>query len=213
MIGIEKFLKNKKYIFDVGTGPSGSYWWHQIDPDSKIVGCDFYFFPKTVPDHVTIFKYDASKLHQLTSINKKYKHAFDLVVANHILEHVSKPNNLIKGISQLLKKGGEVYVGIPDGYNFTDTFYHLIHQDGGGHLQRLKKSDIIKSFKKNGLKLISDKAWPDDWLWLEKAFDYKYRKIPLFDQKDLSFIANTFRKELTSKKGYFYGWELIFKKL
>lgn len=225
--GVENYVKNAKTIFDVGTGPNGSSWWNTVSSDTKIVGIDMFFFPSKKPKNVSVYKYDASKLNKITnnlilekhiSDNKfkkeklNLKNKFDLVVANHILEHVDSPENTIKGISKILNKNGIVYVGIPDGFNFTDIFYHLVHPENGGHVQRLIKEDIIKIFKKNGLKLISEKVWPDDWLWFEKCYDYKGRGVQFIDNKDIKYIADTFRKELTPDKGYYYGWELIFKK-
>jgi SAM-dependent methyltransferase len=214
-------------IFDIGTGPNGSYWWNKIKKNTKIDGIDMYFFPKYKKKNVNIYKFDASNLSQLKNnlvlkkyflrnifINQKtnFLNKYDLVVANHVLEHVTNPENLIKGISLILKKDGFVYVGVPDGYNFTDVFYHLIHSDGGGHIQRHRKSQLLKLFRKYGFKLVSQQPWPDDWLWLEKCFDFKSRGIKYIDQKDISYLAKTFRKELTPKKGYNYGWELIFQK-
>jgi len=228
ILGVDKFVKKAKMIFDIGSGPNGSPWWKEINKDTKVDGIDTYFFPNIKPKNITVYKYDASKLNEIKNNQIFEKHIFkklfvktktnlidkyDLVVASHVLEHVQSPENLIKGISKIIKKGGTVYTGFPDGYNFTDIFYHLIHQDGGGHIQRLKKNDIISIFKKYGFKLTSAKDWPDDWLWLEKCFDFKGRGIKYFDQEGLNFLANTFRKELTLSKGYNYGWELIFKKI
>lgn len=225
--GVEKYIKNAKSIFDVGTGPNGSSWWNMVNSNTKIVGIDMFFFPSKKPKNVSVYKYDASKLNKVSknlilekhiSDNKfkkekvNLKNKFDLIVASHILEHVNSPENTIKGISKLLNKNGIVYVGIPDGFNFTDIFYHLVHPENGGHIQRLIKEDIIKIFKKNGLKLISEKVWTDDWLWFEKCYDYKSRGVQLIDNKDIKYMADTFRKELTPDKGYYYGWELIFKK-
>lgn len=226
--GVNKYIKNAKAIFDVGTGPNGSPWWSQVQPETKIVGIDMYFFPTSKPKNVSVYKYDASNLNKISGnqILEKHiadnkfkketvnlKNKFDLVIANHVLEHVSSPENTIKGISKLIKKNGVVYVGVPDGFNFTDIFYHIVHPENGGHIQRLVKKDLIKIFEKNGLKLISEKVWPDDWLWFEKCYDYKGRGIQFIDALDIEFIANTFRKELTPQKGYYYGWELVFQKL
>jgi SAM-dependent methyltransferase len=227
-IGIEKYLKNRKNIFDVGTGPNGSQWWSEIDTNTKITGCDLNFFPKIVPKNVTIFKYDASKLNRLNRFsnleiyqgNNHFIHQrinlinkFDMVVANHVLEHVKSPANLIKGISKLIKKNGLIYIGFPESTNFTDIFYHLIHAEGGGHIQKLTKDTIENLFIKNGFKTLHIGKWPDDWRWFETQYDFKGRNIKYTNQKEISYLASVFRKELTLKKGYFYGWEMIFKKL
>jgi SAM-dependent methyltransferase len=227
-LGIGKYLKNRKNIFDVGIGPKGSDWWSDIDKDAKITGCDLYFFPKTVPENVTIFKYNASKLNRLNRFSRlevyrgnnhlfhqrlNLTNKFDMVVANHVLEHVESPKNLIKGISKIIKKDGLVYIGFPESTNFTDIFYHLIHAEGGGHIQKLTKDTVLNLFTKEGFKTIHTGEWPDDWLWFETQFDFKSRKIKYTNQKEITYLANVFRKELTLKKGYYYGWEMVFKKL
>lgn len=226
-LGIKKYLKNKRNIFDVGTGPSGSHWWPLIDNNATITGCDLYFFPPKIPKNVTIFKYDASKLHHLNRFsnlqiyqsNNHFTHQrinlinkYDMVVANHVLEHVKSPKNLIKGISKIIKKGGIAYVAFPESTNFTDIFYHLIHSEGGGHIQKLNKTTIESLFHENGFKTLHIGKWPDDWLWFETQYDFKGRKIKYTNQKEISYLADVFRKELTLKKGYFYGWEMVFQK-
>ena len=227
---IIKYLEDKKEIFDIGTGPKGSYWWNWIDKDAKITGIDLYFFPKKIPNNVKIYKFDASELKNIKDninvtryrggIIRKFikeetdwKNNFDLIVANHILEHVSSYEDTIAGIAKLSKMGTIVYTGFPDANNFTDIFYHLIHPEGGGHIQKLTKEKVHKAFEENGFKLLECNIWPDDWLWFEKMYDYKQRNITFITQKDIDYMCKVFRKELTSEKGYFYGWEMVFQKL
>ncbi len=225
---IKKYLKKKINIFDVGSGPTGSYWWKYVDKDAEIVGIDSMFFPKKLPKNVKIYRMDANKLVDINNNfeTERYKTLlkrfakekvdwvgkFDMVVANHVLEHVESPKSVIKGIFNLLKKGGIVYVGFPESTNFTDTFYHLIHPEGGGHIQKLTKDSVYKLFRKNKFDLIACNVWPDDWLWFQKLYDYKGRDIKYINQKEIDFMVDVFRKELTPKKGYFYGWEMVFKK-
>lgn len=230
MVQVEKFLKGKKEIFDVGTGQFGSGWWKSIDSDAKITGIEMYFFPKKVSKNVQIYKLDAG---ELAHIRPSYEvprlwilgrfipekvdwlKKFDMVIANHVLEHVPNFPATVKGISKLLKKDGIVYAGFPDSRNFTDTFYHLIHPNGGGHIQLLTDSIVEKEFAKNGMKLISKRVWPDDWLWFEKLYNWKTYMWPenkYLSSGKISNLANIFRKELTAKKGYFYGWEMVFRK-
>jgi len=229
MVGLEKYLCFAKNIFDIGTGPNGSCWWTSINSLNHITGIDLYFFPKKIPKNVSIFKYDASFLYRLKSgeilpeyINfpfKKFRqrqidwqHQFDLVVANHVFEHVADFPNLVKGIDKIIQPDGIVYATFPESTNFTDIFYHLIHPEGGGHLQKLRRQKVINTFKKYNFKLLSCCPIPDDWLWLETQYDYKFRQVKFISQSEISFLANTFRKELTLKKGYFYGWEMVFQK-
>ena len=227
---IKKYVKGKKEIFDIGSGPIGSYWWKYVDKNSKITGVDTMFFPKKIPTNVSIFKYDAVDLKNIKQNQKILQHKrgianlfnkrkvnwinnFDAVVANHVLEHVSDPESVIKGINKLLKNNGIVYTGFPESSNFTDIFYHLIHSEGGGHIQLLSKGDVIKLFEKNGFELVECNAWPDDWLWFKNLYDFKSRGLVYIEKKHIDYIYKVFKKELTPEKGYFYGWETIFKKV
>lgn len=229
--GVKQYLKGRKRIFDVGTGPNGSDWWSNIDHGSSITGIDLYFFPKQVPKNVQIYKMDANNLGTITPSTKlerkfpkpfifhtesvNWIEQFDMVVANHVLEHVKSPDQVIKGMSKLLNKGGIVYAGFPESTNFTDIFYHLIHPDTGGHIQLLTKNKVNTMFKKNGFKLVSCKIWPDDWRWFESQYNWKTYMWPentFLDQKKIKYLCDVFRKELTVQKGYFYGWEMVFEK-
>jgi 2-polyprenyl-6-hydroxyphenyl methylase/3-demethylubiquinone-9 3-methyltransferase len=225
--GLSKYLNGKKMIFDVGTGPNGSEWWNKVDKDSKIEGVDLYFFPEKFPKNVSIYKLDASKLNTIktnTTLDKltagdKFKtnkinwhKKFDLVVANHVLEHVTSPDKVIAGISKLIKKNGIVYATFPDYRNFTDIFYHLIHPDGGGHIQFLTNDSISKIFKKYGFELIEQNILPDDWFWFQNWYKPQNFGIKHIHQPQIDYLSEVFREELTADKGYFYGWEMVFKK-
>ncbi len=230
IVDIARFLKGRKKIFDIGTGPVGSYWWKLIDNDAQITGIEKFFFPKELPPFVKVYKLDADDLGNMRSrliasrlwlfdkfIPEKveWTEKFDFVVANHVLEHVNHFPSTVAGISKLLQKGGRVYVGFPDHRNFTDIFYHLIQPDGGGHLQFLTNESVRVEFEKNGLHLISQVVWPDDWLWFEKQYNWKsymWKENSHLTQEKVEYLANVFRKELTPEKGYFYGWEMVFEK-
>lgn len=230
MLDIKQFLKGRKSIFDVGTGSIGGDWWNHIDKDASITGIETQFFPSKLPKHVRVYKLDAGGL---AHIKKDYVakrlwffgkflpekvrwlKSFDLVVANHVLEHVDDFPATVQGIAKLLKKGGRVYAGFPDHRNFTDVFYHLIHPNGGGHVQLLTDEIVEKEFEKNGMKLVSKGIWPDDWLWFEKLYNWKtymWSENKFLSQEKIEYLAGVFRKELTHQKGYFYGWEMVFEK-
>lgn len=210
--GVEKYLKNRKTIFDIGVGPNGSTWWSDIDKNATITGIDWYFFPKKLPKNVTVSKFDASNLNNIDSHHPWYQ-KYDLVVARHILEHVTDPESTIAGIAKLSAKNAIVYTGFPDYRNFTDIFYHLIHPEGGGHIQLLTDKIVEKLFLKHGFKLLECNIWPEDWTWLQQQFDYRGRGLTYTTQAEINYICKVFRKELTLKKGYFYGYEMVFQKL
>ena len=225
------YLKGKKTVFDVGSGPMGSYWWKMVDKDAEIVGIDLNYFPKKIPSNVTIYKFDASKLHSINRSAKafrlvylagkkifikkniKWLKRFDMVVANHVLEHVSSPKKTIKGIAKILKKGGLAYIAIPDSRNFLDIFYHVLFQDGGGHISFITNEMIYRYFRDSGFKLLSCTAWPNNWSWLRDAYEVKKGDIPYLNRNDFDYLTRCFEKEMSSNHGYYYGWEMVFKKI
>ena len=46
--------------------------------------------------------------------------SFDLIVANHVLEHCTDASAVINEIGRIVKASGGVYVAIPDGDSFSD---------------------------------------------------------------------------------------------
>lgn len=219
---LKDIVTASKSIMDIGTGPNGSFWYDYVPDDTCVTGVDAFFEPSKKTKNYKYLKMDAMKLGDeegiLKKIQNKFKigdnifNTFDLVVANHVFEHVENPEKLAKGVSNALKSGGRAFISIPDPENFTDIFYHLIHPDGGGHVSLIKKERMIEMMKNNGFELESYNDIPDDWLWLETLYDWKSRSVKYFSDDKMKYIANVFRKELTPQRGYIYGGEYVFKK-
>ena len=224
---IIELIKKSKTILDIGCGPNGSYWYPWVPEETEIIGLDLFSVPTITNKNFSLYKVDAIELDRfetplkIIEIKKgmkvkrevNWKEKFDLVIADHIFEHVSEPKRLARGISMVSKKGGYVHIGIPDPLNFTERFYHLIHPEGGGHISKITKDEMIKMMNENGFSLREYKDWVDDWQWLKKLYDWKARGIKYFSQEDIDFITATFIKELTPEKGYFYGGEYLFQKI
>jgi len=161
-------------------------------------------------DHITFFKQDVTQL----SGKKEFKNRYDLIVADHILEHVEDLPGMISSLDWSAKPGAFIHIGVPDGNNFTDIFYRLIHRyKSGGHIQQFTESDIIDLMTSISCELVQSDPWEDDWVWLERLFSLEFNQVEGVSQGQLQFLADTFRKELTAEKGYLYGYEYVFKKL
>ena len=56
-------------------------------------------------------------------------HDFDLIVINHIIEHIHNIDNFVSQIGALLKVGGRIYVRTPDiervGFRFYNDYTHI----------------------------------------------------------------------------------------
>lgn len=208
MLMLENYLQDVQYIADLGSGRMGSYWWQLMPSHVCLDAFDLYHKTTKNQKNIKFFKKDATKL-----ANKKaFAHKYDLIVADHIFEHVVDPKALAISINYICKPNGIVHIGIPDATNFTDMFYRLIHPDSGGHIQQFDKQSMIELMENNGFKLLDAKIWPDDWRWLDVSYNRKKYKVKYLEQHELEYMANVFRKELTPDRGYYYGWEYIFQK-
>ncbi len=59
----------------------------------------------------------------------------DLVIANHVFEHVEEPGQVAAEVSRVLKPAGVLFATVPDGFSFSDGLYRW-WTGGGGHVQR-----------------------------------------------------------------------------
>ncbi len=220
---IDNYIENAMHILDIGVNVNGANWYNKVNEKALIVGIDLYNKPIISKKNFIFIRMDAQELVRINNglkvndsnnqgLNLNLQKKFDLIVADHIFEHVAKPELLAKGINNVSQMDAIVHIGIPDPLNFTDIFYHLIHPDGGGHISFIKKEEMIRIMVNNGFELLEFKNWHDDWRWLEEHYQWKNYGVKYFSDEALRYIANVFRKELTPEKGYFYGGEYIFIK-
>jgi ubiquinone/menaquinone biosynthesis C-methylase UbiE len=67
---------------------------------------------------------------------------FDVVIANHSLEHTVRLNEVFGEIGRVLKRSGAVYVAVPDSRTLTDRLYRWVYH-GGGHVNGFRHPDEI----------------------------------------------------------------------
>ena len=195
-------------ILDAGCGPKGSWWWPHKRPEAALVAVDMYFKPSPLPPGARFVQSDLVGF----CSQPEYEQHFDLCVADHVFEHVPDMAALARGLERVLIPGGQLHIGIPDATMFTDRFYHLIHPEGGGHVSQPTLESLTELLHAAGFTRVEHRPWPDDWRWLKESYDWKARGIRYFSQADLDFLADVFLKELTPEKGYYYGWEIVFRK-
>jgi hypothetical protein len=195
-------------ILDAGCGPKGADWW-KFKPDSTaMMAVDLYFQPASLPPNTRFIHSDITDYCATTDLAG----SFDLVVADHLLEHMAHPEQATLGFNHLLRTGGMLHLGVPDASLFTDRFYRLIHADGGGHISRFTLESLMDMMRQSGFECLAYRPWGDDWGWFKYLFDWKARGIQLITQDDINYIADVLFKELTVEKGYYYGWEAVFIK-
>ena len=126
--------------------------WEQ-DPDSWVLdlGCGQGSFPYkecrarilAVDQHLSdpaeaVRRMAGGRVHYLRATGAQLPFAsavIDLVIANHVFEHVEQPQKLAQEVSRVLKPTGVLVATIPDGFCFSDSLYRW-WTGGGGHIQR-----------------------------------------------------------------------------
>lgn len=74
---------------------------------------------------------------------------FDLVICNHVLEHVVELDGTLREISRVLKPGGRFYVSVPNGYGLCDGIYRFLFK-GGDHVNRFRRAALVERIEKSG---------------------------------------------------------------
>ena len=114
---MKNYIKNKKYIFELGSGNGAS---KDILENKKIILTDIQKYPWI--DR----KVDMTKL----NLGKKYKKKVDIFIVNHALHHCSNPARLIKRMSVYLKKNGLILINDPEISFFFKFFLFLLKHEG-----------------------------------------------------------------------------------
>ena len=163
-------LKNKDSIIEIGSNDGTFLKYIKELSNINVLGVDPSKFmcdlanKKGIRTYNNFFNFENSK-----KIKKKYKN-FDILYAANVFNHVDKPDNFLKGCSQVLKNEGLIVLEVPDLDSLInscgfDTIYHE-------HRQYFSINSIKKILIKNHYKLLS----------FEKI-DYMSGSLRVFAQK------------------------------
>lgn len=202
---LPELVANAKSILDAGCG-TGAEWWSGKRQETHMIAVDLIDTPANLPPNTRFFLSDMESFCE----RNDYVGYFDLILAEHVLEHVVDPARVASLFNRVLAANGIVHIGIPDASMFSDRFFRLIHPEGGGHISQLTLSSLTEIMSATGFKLIAHRPWPENWQWLKRNYEWKARGIQFITQAEIDYIAEVFLKELTAEKGYFYGWECVF---
>ena len=68
---------------------------------------------------------------------------FDAIVANHSLEHFRNLGAVLAEVRRVLKRGGSLYVSVPDSTTLSDHLYRFFAR-GGGHVNRFRSAGEVE---------------------------------------------------------------------
>lgn len=91
----------------------------------------------------------------------KSKRKFDVVALNQVIEHVSKPNDLVRRCYDLLNRGGIIYITTPNISSLAakvagKDFDYIIPPE---HLGYYNKKTLTKLFERNGFAVAYSGSW------------------------------------------------------
>ena len=144
--------------------------------------------------------------------------AFDLVIANHSLEHFVELRATIAEIGRVIKPGGVLYVAVPDASTLTDRIYRWLGK-GGGHVNPFRSPEEVSALIASitGLRLRSTTVLFSSLSFLNsKNFTSRPpRKIALFACGNERFLALLLHFLRTSDRMFgtrlsIYGWSFYF---
>lgn len=84
---------------------------------------------------------------------------FDLIIVNHVIEHLPKPVEKIEELISMLKSGGEFIIGTPDfgsamAHHFKDN-YRMLHEPS--HISLFTLDSLLRLLRDLGLQILKVK--------------------------------------------------------
>lgn len=149
---INKYLNSQEtkiLEFGCGTGELLKIFYN--NGYSNLLGIDqSNAFDKIKTDYNINFKYG-----NILSCKEQLNDTFDLIILNHMLEHVYDIKEPIKNIKNLLNKEGYLYIEVPDAQRYkefyTSPLYHLHYE----HISHFSKPAIINLANIYGFDIVS----------------------------------------------------------
>ncbi len=135
-----------KLVVEIGCGPGGilSYFKEQ---GCEVVGCEYdaACIDMANKQGVRVIKGDATSL-------LKEVGTVDLVILNHLLEHIDNPSLFLKTVMPLLSKEGLLFIEVPGLRNYNNNFFASIQV---AHLYYFDLSTLHALVSSNGMNLIT----------------------------------------------------------
>ena len=67
---------------------------------------------------------------------------FDLIIANHSLEHFALLEETVREMGRVLRQEGHVFISVPDASTLTDRIYRWLAR-GGGHVNPFRRPEEV----------------------------------------------------------------------
>jgi SAM-dependent methyltransferase len=146
-------------------------------------------------------------------------HCFEVVVANHSLEHISGLNAALREIGRVVRSDGSLYVAVPDASTFSDRLFRWIYQEDSGHVNPFRSADELAGTiaSATGLKLTAVRHLYSSFEYLNRYYfgprtSWRLRLIGNGNRHCimlLSYAARVFDRVFRTHTSS-YGWAFWF---
>lgn len=106
-----------------------------------------------------------------SSIYEVPDNAVDVVISNHVLEHVDNPVEIMMEIKRVLRVGGSLIVVVPH-----ETRHEVNEKDINMHLYTWSPQNLVNMFKKCGFDVkrygCIKHCWMDNYMQIQKLFGW-----------------------------------------
>jgi SAM-dependent methyltransferase len=138
-------------VLDIGSGAGYALLYNNPNILKHAVDRDNYFETELRKNNINFICYDIEK-YNLSELVKIIGGKVDLLIMNHVIEHIYYPDKFIAEIDKILNPDGIVYIRTPDIEKFKFEFYNDYT-----HVHPFTKVSILQLFKAYPFELLSIK--------------------------------------------------------
>lgn len=150
-----RFLKQVegRHYLDFGCGDGVALRQNLIvRPDLNCFAMDVKDFQKQLPPDVVFNVYDGINI----PFNSEQ---FDIITANHVLEHVHKPDKILLELKRILKPNGQVFIEVPNERSLrgkpSSNFAGTVHfHDDPTHIRAYSRAELIQLCQQLGFSIV-----------------------------------------------------------
>jgi len=123
-----------------------------VRPDLEFFGIDIKDFSGELPKRVSFSIYNGEKLpHQ--------DNYFDIITANHVLEHIQNPKRILTELKRVLKNKGRIYIEVPNKRSLWGKphgkFAGTVHFfDDPTHFRPYSQIELAQLCRQSGFRII-----------------------------------------------------------
>jgi len=184
--------KNVK-VLDIGCGFGESLGYHQAR------GCEVYGVEADSNIRKVADKFGFNVKVGLFDSKDYEENKFDYVTMDQVVEHLTDPINVLKGISEILKSNGQVILSTPNANGWGAKFFkkRWINWHTPYHLQFFSKLSLEKMADESGLeiekiKTITNSRWIN-YQWIHSIY------FPKEGSKSIFWSSNSVKLSLLNR--------------